>query len=161
MIILGNGVFSIGEIDIALTRGGGQFVIEREYRNIEADGDKGAVKCRVVLDKSQPKLTMNNLSIIPTDMTKYYPAMKITDMEAKKIVTGTGKIVTADYQDFVKWTGVTDEGKPVIIKVKNAINLENLDWTMADKDEVINALTYQGCYEDGHMDDEPWEVEFV
>lgn len=161
MIILGNGVFSIGEKDIALTRGGGQFVLEREYRNIEADGDKGTVKGRVVLDKSQPKLTMNNLTIIPEDMTKYYPGMSISDSDSKKIVTGTGKVVTSDYQAVVKWTGVTNEGKAVIIKVKNAINLENLDWTMADKDEVINALTYQGCYEDGNMDEEPWEIEWV
>ena len=32
-IILGNGVFYIGEDAIGLTRGGGQFVIEKEYRD--------------------------------------------------------------------------------------------------------------------------------
>ena len=38
-IILGKGVFSIGDTPIALTRGGGQFTVEREVRQIEADGD--------------------------------------------------------------------------------------------------------------------------
>lgn len=158
MIILGNGVFSIDETDIALTRGGGQFVVEREYRDIEADGDRGTVKGRTQIDKSVPKLTMNQLSIIPADFADYYPGIKVTSSGSTKI-TGKSGIETDDYKT-VKWTGKTKEGKAVIITIKNAINLENIDWTLADKDEVIQALTYVGTYEEGE-DAEPWEVEFV
>ena len=43
-LLLGHGVYSIGEIPVGLTRGGGQFVVEKEFRNIEADGDRGPVK---------------------------------------------------------------------------------------------------------------------
>ena len=60
-ILLGKGVFKIGEVAIGLTRGGGQFVNEREVRNIEADGDRGPVKGRIVQDKATPKLTINAL----------------------------------------------------------------------------------------------------
>lgn len=158
MIILGNGVFSIGEKDIALTRGGGQFVLEREYRDIEADGDKGTVKGRTVIDKSVPKLTMNALSIIPDDMATYYPGISVTKESSTKI-TGKSNIEESDYQS-VKWTGKTKEGKNVIITLNNAINLENIDWTLADKDEVIHALTYVGTYEEG-SEVEPWDVEFL
>ena len=53
-------------------------------------------------------------------------------------------------------------GKPVSIKVFNAINLENFDWSLADKDEVVAALTYTGTYEEDSPEDfEPWEVEFA
>lgn len=159
MIILGHGVFSIGGKDIAITRGGGQFVIEREYRDIEADGDRGPVKGRTVIDKSVPKLTINALSMLPEDFTNYYPGMQsTTDTNTK--VTGKTDISTEDYKT-VKWTGKTKQGKGVIITLKNAINLENLDWTLQDKDEVIQALTYVGTYEEDDMENEPWDVEFI
>lgn len=159
MIILGHGIFSIGDKDIALTRGGGQFVIEREYRDIEADGDKGTVKGRTDISKSVPKLTMNALSMLPEDFKKYYPGMSSEDSEDSVKVTGSGEILESDY-NTVKWTGKTKQGKNVIITLKNAINLENLDWSLVDKDEVIQALTYVGTYEEGSTV-EPWEVEFV
>lgn len=159
MIILGHGVFSIGGKDIAITRGGGQFVIEREYRDIEADGDRGPVKGRTVIDKSVPKLTINALSMLPEDFTNYYPGMQsTTDTNTK--VTGKTDISTEDYKT-VKWTGKTKQGKGVIITLKNAINLENLDWTLQDKDEVIQALTYVGAYDEGAPETEPWDVEFI
>lgn len=159
MIILGHGIFSIGNKDIALTRGGGQFVVEREYRDIEADGDKGTVKGRTEISKSVPKLTMNALSILPEDFTSYYPGMTVNDVEQSTKVTGKVEIIDSDY-NTVKWTGKTKQGKNVIITLKNAINFENLDWSLVDKDEVIQALTYVGTYEEGSTV-EPWEVEFV
>lgn len=73
-IILGAGVFYVGETAIALSRGGGQFVVTREFRNIEADGDRGPVKGRISLDTSVATLTMNVLTIL-TRITDLYPAL--------------------------------------------------------------------------------------
>ena len=73
-IILGAGVFYIGTNQIALTRGGGSFNVEREYREINADGDRGAVKGRVVIESSRAKLTMNALTML-TRLTDLYPAV--------------------------------------------------------------------------------------
>lgn len=161
-IILGNGVFSIGITPIAITRGGGQFTVEREVRHIEADGDRGDVKGRHVIDKSIPKLTLNALEIIPANMTKMYPGLKSTTGTGNTTVTGDGQIKDADYNSEVTWTGKTKGGKSVLITVENAINLENFDWTLADKDEVVATLTYTGCYlEDSPEGYEPWNVEFA
>ena len=63
-IILGAGKFYIGQTLIALTRGGGSFKVEREYRRINADGDRGAVKGRVVMEGSECTLTMNVLTML-------------------------------------------------------------------------------------------------
>lgn len=63
-IILGAGIFYIEETPVALTRGGGQFVVEREFRDINADGDRGSVKGRVTIDTARPKLTLNTLQIL-------------------------------------------------------------------------------------------------
>jgi len=74
-IVLGAGVFYIGATAIALTRGGGSFVVEREYREINADGDRGAVKDRVVMESSRAKLSMNVLTML-TKLTDLYTSIQ-------------------------------------------------------------------------------------
>lgn len=76
-IILGAGKFYIGQTLVALTRGGGQFTVEREYREINADGDRGAVKGRVVMESSRPKLTMNVLTML-TSVTSFYSSLEVS-----------------------------------------------------------------------------------
>lgn len=73
-ILLGNGVFYIGETAVALCRGGGQFTVERKFRELAADGDRGAVEGRVVLDEARPVLKMNVLSML-TRIADMYPAI--------------------------------------------------------------------------------------
>ena len=70
-IVLGAGVFYVGSTPIALTRGGGSFNVEREFREINADGDRGAVKGRVEMVSSRAKLTMNVLTML-TRLTDIY-----------------------------------------------------------------------------------------
>lgn len=62
-IILGVGRFYIGTKaedakPVGLTRGGGSFVVEREYRDINADDDPGSVKGRISKDTGRPKLKL-------------------------------------------------------------------------------------------------------
>lgn len=77
-ILLGLGVFAIDDVDVALVRGGGQFTVEREFRDIVADGDKGSVKDRVVIDTERAKLTMNVLTML-TSIKSMYPALAETE----------------------------------------------------------------------------------
>lgn len=63
-IMLGAGLFYIGETAVALTRGGGQFVVDREFREINADGDRGPVEGRIEMESSRATLTMNTLQIL-------------------------------------------------------------------------------------------------
>ena len=76
-ILLGLGVFAIDGTDVALCRGGGQFTVEREFRDIAADGDKGSVKDRVVIDTERAKLKLNVLTMLAS-MKAMYPAVKET-----------------------------------------------------------------------------------
>ena len=79
-ILLGLGVFAIDGTDVALVRGGGQFTVEREFRDIAADGDKGSVKDRVVIDSERAKLKMNVLTML-TSIKSMYPALSETEAE--------------------------------------------------------------------------------
>ena len=74
-IILGAGKFYIEDTLVALTRGGGSFNVEREYREINADGDRGTVKGRVVMEGSRAKLTMNVLTML-TKLTDLYTSIE-------------------------------------------------------------------------------------
>lgn len=76
-ILLGLGVFAIDDVDVALCRGGGQFTVEREFRDIAADGDKGSVKDRLVIDTERAKLTMNVLTMLAS-IKSMYPALDET-----------------------------------------------------------------------------------
>lgn len=70
-IVLGAGTFFVDGVAIGLTRGGGAFNVEREYREINADGDRGAVKGRVVMESSRAKLSFNALTML-TKLTSLY-----------------------------------------------------------------------------------------
>src|SRR5690554_1560386 len=155
-ILLGHGVITVGTTPLGLTRGGGVFAVEREYREIEADGDRGPVKGRIVIDREVAKLTVNALELFNVeDMQLYYPAIDVTD----GAMTSTLKIVAGDYND-VKWEGKTKDGKSVTIEIDNGINLENLEWSLEDKSEVVPSLGFTGTYDEESRDTPPWRVNF-
>jgi hypothetical protein len=65
-IVLGVGKFYIGATKedaayVGLTRGGGSFVVEREFREINADGDPGLVEGRIEKEMARPKLKLTAL----------------------------------------------------------------------------------------------------
>lgn len=156
-ILLGSGVFSIGGVPIGLTRGGGLFEIQRDYRDVEADGDFGSVEGRVMIDKERPFLTVNKLDpITPTDMLKYYPALA----NATGTISSTLAIAAGDYVD-VSWVGKTKDGKAVTINVTNALNKSNLSWNLEDKNEVIEELVFEGHYAEASRTTPPWSVVFA
>lgn len=160
-IILGDGVFSINGIDIALTRGGGNFSVEREYRQIEADGDYGPVKGRIRKIRSVAKLEMNALEMLPANFVKMYPATQTNTVAGTDTLTAKTDIADADYQATVEWTGKTKGGRPVKITVENAINLENIEWNMVDKDEVVPVVTFTATYLESARTTEPWKIEWL
>ena len=82
-IILGVGKFYIGTSAedaacVGLTRGGGSFVVEREYRDINADGDPGSVVGRVTKDTARPKLKLVALQWLDK-VDKLYSCVKTVE----------------------------------------------------------------------------------
>lgn len=76
-IMLGAGVIAIDGTDVALTRGGSQFIATREFRQINADGDRGPVKDRIVMESSVVTLTLNALTIL-SNLSDLYPSLTTT-----------------------------------------------------------------------------------
>ena len=79
-MILGVGKFYLGTTAsdaqlVGLTRGGGSFVVEREFRDINADDDPGAVAGRISKDSARPKLKLVALQWL-TKVDKLYSCIK-------------------------------------------------------------------------------------
>jgi hypothetical protein len=79
-ILLGAGKFHLGTSAsdaqyVGLTRGGGSFVVEREFREINADGDPGLVADRIVKEMARPKLKLVALQWL-TKVDKLYSCVK-------------------------------------------------------------------------------------
>lgn len=144
-ILCGLGEVEIDGVSIGLTRGGATFTVENEIREINADGDRGRVKDRVVNDTIRPKLEVNALEVNKASMQKYFAGLS---------VGSSGKITSVfDFSDgdyhTVTWTGKTLDGKSCVIELTNAINTENIDLSLQEKDEAVATLTFEGCYEEG------------
>lgn len=61
------------------------------------------------------------------------------------IITGTGAVTSSDFKK-VKWVGTTKGGNAVTIELPDAINMGNIEWTFAEKDDVVPSITLTGCY---------------
>ena len=165
-MILADGILAIGGVDLGLTRGGGSFRIEREYREIQADCDMGPVIGRIRKIRSVAKLQMNMLEIDDEFLDAFAPATSVDTTTVVGTTTWTGKqdIELGDYQDLITWTGKTKEGESVIITLEKAINLENIEWNMVSKEEIVPTVTYTAVYTEANRhseEGEPWSVDFV
>jgi len=79
-IILGVGKFYIGSSSedaayVGLTRGGGSFIVEREFREINADEDPGLVEDRIEKEMARPKLKLVALQWL-TKIDKLYSCIQ-------------------------------------------------------------------------------------
>ena len=160
-IMLGKGVFKVDDQLIGLTRDGGNFSVEYENRVINADGDRGTVKGRVVRETAAPKLQISHLELL-TDFDKLHPGMKKTTSGSSTVITGTGIIDDSLDYHTVEFVGETKDGRDVSIKVENAINLENISLDLKEKNDVIDSITFTGCYEENAASiDEPWSITYA
>ena len=157
-IILGLGKFSIydGEtkVPIAYTRGGGAFTVERVYRPITFDGLKAyASQEMIVIDEENVNMEMNMLSIFTdSDLTFLYPAMKATTgADGTEITSNDDLAVKTDDYRKVEWAGITNTGKAIVITIENAVNVSNIDWSMQDRDEVLQTISYKGIAPKGEV----------
>lgn len=161
-ILLGKGIFRLDGQPIGATQGGGKFTVEREYRDIAIDGAPGKIKEMTTKEGSTPTLEINHLEIISDDILKRHPALKSTTVEGGKTkITGCKDIKDTDYHT-VEFVGYTKGGKEVVITIENAINLENIEFEVKEKSEVIDKCTFTGTYPVDFDDEyEPWFIEYV
>ena len=161
-IVFGEGVVSIDDKPIGLTKDGAKFSVEYTYRVIEADGDKKKVKGRIIKDSAVPKLEVNHLEVL-TDLVKLHPGLKVdtTTKDGYTIIRGTNGIDDENDYHKVSFKGKTKDGRECEAAIDEAINLENLEWEFKDKNEVVDKATFEGVEEEeDDGTDEGWSITY-
>lgn len=149
---------------IGATQGGGSFSAVPNVRKIEMDGCSGNVKGLETIDDwvvtmvaNVKEVTVNNLKM----------ALGAADSEPTTTpanytkITGKTDFDDTDYIDNLTWIGTLKGSKePVMIVIKNALSLNGLNLTVADKGEAVIPITLTGHYDPENMDDIPFEIHY-
>jgi len=164
-ILLGEGVFTIlsssgaTPVDL-LCRGGGEFRVDREFRRVVADGDRGAVVGRIRKVGEEPHLVLNSLELPTADLAHLFSGTAMTTANSTAW-TPLADLTTSHYLAAVYFTGEQMDGTGCVITIFNAVNLEPISLPFADKSEVVPKIDFLGCYTSSDRTTPPWSVAFT
>lgn len=153
-----------GEINeeniIGATRGGGSFTAVPTVHQAAVDGapvyTKGLERCdEWVATLNATMLEFNKDAVL---RALGMGATATTDSTDTKI-TVKNNVSDTDYKD-VYWVGDTSDGKNVVIKLKNALNLSGFNLNFTDKGEGTYALSLVAHYDIASLDTAPFEITF-
>lgn len=158
--------FNYGEsnvMDIGATRGGSTFTVEQEIRTMEFDGMRGQMIGSHRLLGSIPKLTANIVGWSKEIIAAALPGATWSDNTTHYRITRTiRKLIASDYYTnavIVAETTVSDYNMAVY-GVKNAIQLENIEFPFSDKDETVCTMVFSGSTSISDMDEEPYWIDY-
>lgn len=149
---------------IGATAGGGSFSAVPQVRKIEVDGGKTNVKQLETIDGWVVTMTANVKEVTATTLELALGAFKETDateagIAGCKRIVGKENFESTDYAENLTWIGkLSGSEKPVIISIKNAMCLNGLSLTMADKSEAVIPVTVTGHYDISDLDTPPFEI---
>lgn len=146
---------------IGATRGGGQFDAVPTVRQIQVDGVSGRAKGLEQIDDWDVALQANVLEIKKETLQAALIASKVetATLSGYKKITAKQNIELTDYIDNITWIGtVSGSDEPVIIVVKNALNIGGLQLKTEDKNESVISMKFYGHYEQGELDAPPFEI---
>lgn len=149
---------------IGATQGGGSFSAVPTIRKIEVDGAKENVKQLQSIDGWVVTMTANVKEVTADNMALALgaaasAAAEETGVSGSTKIVGKADLEDTDYLDNITWVGRLSGSKnPVIIVVKNAVSLNGLTLTMADKSEANIPLTVTGHYDLDDLETPPFEI---
>jgi hypothetical protein len=170
-VVLGEGAFYINydssatppagtNVLVGATRGG-NFVYEPEFKDIEFDGRRGAVKGFKRVIGWNVQLTVNTLEIANSEtVTDLYATLQKDDTGTDVKVTAKKQIDDTDYLNNVTFVGENAKGQPVIITVLNALGDGNLELALEDKEEVVPEVQFTGHADPADIATPPFELHF-
>lgn len=135
---------------IGATRGGSEFALNAEFRDIEVDGVPGPVKGLRRLVRVAPTMTINLLSLTKDNLMMAIPGATSeaggTGLEDYDVITG-GQVTDEHYFDNIALVARTGSGKPVIFVIENALADGALSISLADQDEANPSITFNAHFD--------------
>ncbi|RPI07216.1 MAG: hypothetical protein EHM64_00135 [Ignavibacteriae bacterium] len=164
-IMLGEGViyknYGTENLIIGATRGGSKLIIEKPIKEIKYDGAYGPTKQMRRVDTYLVKLVVNFLKLTYTNLAYGLP-ITVSDGADKdgtyKKIAFDLEIAAADVVTNITFKGLKMDGTSCLIKVLNALNIDNISLEFKEKDEVVSEMTYTGFYAAATPTDAPLEI---
>ena len=120
---------------LGATRGGGNFVITRDIREVEADGVRTGFVGSKIVDAADAYLSTTIIEITPEHLKAVIGNADIDDsVPGHVVVTVRTAIDDGDYLQNLIWVGDTSEGF-MAIELENALNTADFSFTFSDKNE--------------------------
>lgn len=139
------------------TRGGATFTVNREDRQIEADGIRGQVKGlkRVIEHSPQLEFTLVEMSLDTfLELTRGTATLDATGGFHR--IVPSNDIALSDYLINIALVGrVMNTNTPVVIILYNALQEGEWSITTADEDEGTLGVTFVGHYDSATGDSAP------
>lgn len=140
---------------LGATRGGSEFNLNAEMREVEVDGAPGPVKGLKRFVRVEPAITINLLSLTKDNLLMAIPgavdAAGGEDFEGYDVIT-SGQIKDEHYFDNIAMVARTGSGKPIIFVIENALADGNLSLSLADQDEANPSITFQAHFDPAKLE---------
>lgn len=138
-----------GEI-LGATRGGSEFNLNAEIREVEVDGAPGRVKGFTRIVRVDPAITINLLSLTKENLKMSIPGATEEPggegFEDYDVISG-GQIKDEHYFDNLALVAKTGAGKPAIFIIENALADGALSISTVDQDEANPSITFNGHFD--------------
>ena len=148
---------------LGATRGGGEFHVTREMRQVEADGGRYRFVGDTSVDSADAYLSTTLLETGNPEVLKAaIGTAEATTTGAKTVMKMRSRITENDYIPNLCWVGDVADGGFCIIHLLNAFNTTDLTLAFTDKNEAtlpVEFHAFQSDVED--YDYAPYEVIFL
>jgi len=154
-------------------RGGSEFVVETEWRDMPFDGVGGLVKGARRAISVTCSLTVNLIEITKELLKAAVPGsdfdngttakdekgFDVTGEKHYKIKRTVEKALSDfEYTDIAIVAEYANHKAPIICGLKNAMANSNLSLTFADAEESVLTITFTGAFDPANIDEEPWFI---
>ena len=150
-----------GQALLGATRGGNTFTIETEYREMEVDGARGAVKSGRRITGVVCSVVANFLAIDKDTILQNLTGAAAADITTHYRITRSLQLTDSAYLTNVAIVGeVPGKTNSVICRIDNAISDAGFEFAFTDKDETILATTFKAHFDPSDLDTEPWAISY-
>ena len=180
-IVLGAGALYTGFVSpdslgtlLGATRGGSVFNYTPEVIDIGFDGAPGKVKDMQWVTSATVTLEVNLLEVTaailkmaaPGLVSSDYPDSPETGTEtgtgtetkAYDLITGSFEIDSTEYQNIALVADVKGKTDPLIIVLKNALSNSPLSLNFQPKENLVQAITFEGHFDGTDLEEMPFEI---
>lgn len=148
-----------GQELIGATRGGAEFTIMKEERDIPVDGAKGPIKGLKRVVQHTAKLTFTLIEVSQQTMLDLTRGTAVSD-GTHRLITPDNAIVAGDYYTNIALVGeMLDTTDPIIITLLNALVEGEITFTTDDQNEGELQVTVMAHYTTADLATPPYTIE--